>query len=287
MTLGELRALLRSRLHDEVALRILVEEVTGERHAAIALGDQTELSAAQLEQALAFAEAIEHGMPLQHVIGHWSFRALELRVDDRALIPRPETELLVDVALDELRRRRAAGRLAPPRCLDLGTGTGAIALSLVREWPEAIVVACDVDRSALELASENCELLDEEERGRLTLCEGSWFEALDGLDADERRFDVICSNPPYLSAREWAEVDAIVREHDPKRALVGGERGTEQIEQICIAAPAHLLDDGLVVIEIGWLQGPAAIEVARGAGARSASVLPDLASRDRILLARF
>ena len=116
---------------------------------------------------------------------------------------------------------------------------------------------------------------------------GSWFEALDTLDAAERVFDVICSNPPYLSEKEWSEVDAIVRDNDPRLALVGGERGTEQIERILRNAPPYLRENALVVMEIGWMQGAASIEIALREGASSATAAKDLAGRDRLLLARF
>lgn len=284
MTIGELRALLRRRLRDEVAVRVVLEEVTGSRYAGVLAAMDATISATQLERALGFVVAIERGDPIQHAIGHWSFRELELRVDRRALIPRPETELLVEVVLDEMRARVVS---EPVRCLDLGTGTGAIALSIIREWPSASVVATDLDDAALSLATDNAALLSDEERGRLTLLRGSWFEALEPLAPIARVFDVICANPPYLSTTEWADVDEIVRDNDPRVALVGGEVGTEQITQILRAAPAYLREGALVAMEIGWTQGAAAVGIATAAGASDVRVLPDLAGRDRLLLARF
>jgi release factor glutamine methyltransferase len=112
------------------------------------------------------------------------------------------------------------------------------------------------------------------------------------LDRDDsgdgaRRFDVICSNPPYLSVLEWSELDPLVRDHDPFEALVGGAAGTEQIERVVGGARDHLADGGTLVVEIGWSQGPVAAGIAVAAGAAKVEILPDLAGRDRILLARW
>jgi len=289
VTLTELRGLLGERLPDSNALSLLLEEVMCATRSELILQGAREVTDEEFRQAVEFADLVVAGVPLQHVIGHWSFRTLELAVDGRALIPRPETEMVVSVALEEL-DRLSGFRPLPLRCLDLGTGTGAIALSLVSEFADVRVVATDVSSEALALAGENRSKLDEPLRDRLEMRHGDWYAALATTPcatAPAVGFDLICANPPYLSEAEWREVDPIVRDHDPVSALVGGAIGTEQIELILAGASTHLVGGGSMVVEIGWKQGPDAMRLAKSAGAGHAAVFPDLAGRDRILLARF
>jgi release factor glutamine methyltransferase len=272
-----------------MTLSRLLEEVMCASRSQLIVESDREVTEDQCRQAVELVDSVLAGVPLQHVIGHWTFRTVELAVDHRALIPRPETEILVSVALDEL-ARLGTFRPLPLRCLDLGTGTGAIALSLVSECPDVRVVATDVSMEALALAGENRSQLSEPLRDRLELRHGDWYGALvaaGGADPVDVPFDLICANPPYLSELEWRDVDPIVRDYDPVQALVAGEVGTEAIELILAAATGHLTSGGSMVIEIGWKQGPDAMRLARAAGAGHVAVLPDLVGRDRILLARF
>jgi release factor glutamine methyltransferase len=289
VTLRELRELLADRTHDPIAVRFVLEEVVGAARAELVLTPDREISDDEVRRAIAMIEEFVGGVPLQHVLGHWAFRSVELIVDNRALIPRPETELVVEVALGELDRVRQI-RSGPFYALDLGTGSGAIAISLVRERPEVSVIATDVSRAALDLAARNRSNLDLSEQERLELRLSDWWDAV-GIDDDAQvevpRFDLICSNPPYLSVLEWNELDPIVRDHDPFEALVGGAAGTEQIERVIAGVRDHLVDDGALVIEIGSSQGPVAADLGRAAGATHVEILADLAGRDRILLARW
>jgi len=287
VTLVELRSLLTPRLSDPTTLsRVLEEVMCASRSQLVVQGDR-EVSDDECRQAVELVDSVLAGVPLQHVIGHWTFRTVELAVDRRALIPRPETEMLVSVALDEL-TRLGTSRPLPLRCLDLGTGTGAIALSLVSECPDVRVVATDMSLDALALAGENRSQLAEPLRERLELRHGDWYGALvAGEEPVVVPFDLICANPPYLSELEWRDVDPVVRDYDPVQALVAGAIGTEAIELILADAPRHLASGGSMVVEIGWQQGPDAMRLARAAGAAHVVVLPDLVGRDRILLARF
>jgi release factor glutamine methyltransferase len=289
VTLAELRGLLGERLSDPNALSVLLEEVMCASRSQLIVQGAREVTDDEVRQAVEFVDSVVAGVPLQHVIGHWTFRMLELAVDGRALIPRPETEMVVSVALDEL-HRLAGFRSLPLRCLDLGTGTGAIALSLVNEFADVSVVATDASKEALALADKNRAQLAAPLRDRLEIRHGDWYKALAAthcVTAPVVPFDLICANPPYLSEAEWSEVDPVVRDYDPAEALVAGASGTEQIELILAGASTHLTCGGSVVVEIGWKQGPEAMRIARSAGAGHAAVLPDLAGRDRILLARF
>jgi release factor glutamine methyltransferase len=254
------------------------------------------------------------GEPLQYVLGEWSFRSLDLICDPRVLIPRPETEQVVEVALGRLGElvgtKVGSGdtKGAPVRCLDLGTGSGAIALSLAVEVPDLLagrlgpggspatpvgVEVWAVDRSAeaLEVATLNRDRLlgrVPEITRNVHFALGSWFEPLPA--ALHHGFDLVVANPPYVSGREFVDLDDEVRLWEPTGALVAddgvsGVGGLFEIETILGQVETWLVPGGVVVIELSPPQAYAAIDVAR----RSSLVLPvverDLAGRLRMLVA--
>jgi len=220
------------------------------------------------------------GEPLQYVLGVWGFRRLDLVVDRRVLIPRPETEVVVEVALQELRRLGLARR---PTVLDLGTGSGAIALSLATEVEDAEVWATDASPDALAVARANLAGTGSRVAPRVRLAEGRWFDALPRRLAG--RIDVVVSNPPYVA--EGEVLPAEVAEWEPAHALVSGPTGLEAIAEIVAAAPPWLGRPGSLVVEVAPHQAEAAAGMAREAGFASAEVLPDLAGRLRVLVGRF
>jgi release factor glutamine methyltransferase len=242
--------------------------------------------------ARSLAERRAAGEPLQYLLGHWPFRNLDLLVDRRALIPRPETEWVTDVALAELDRLLAVG--GAPTVVDLGTGTGAIALSIAveRSGTGLEVSATDVDPAALELAARNAERVAEHQAaaGAVALRAGSWWEA---LHARERgRISLVVSNPPYVAAEDWTHLDPVVRAHEPYGALVAaagrdGTPGFACIEAILSGAGEWLSRPGTAVIELAPPQADAAVRAAERLGSAEAMVLPDLAGRPRALVARF
>lgn len=243
-------------------------------------------------RARSLAERRAAGEPLQYVLGHWPFRNLDLLVDRRALIPRPETEWVTDVALAELDRLLAVG--GAPTVLDLGTGTGAIALSIAveRSGLGLEVIATDVDPAALELAARNSERVAERDAaaGVVVLRAGSWWEALDSRERG--RISLVVSNPPYVAAEDWTHLDPMVREHEPYGALVAdagrdGTPGFACIEAILSGAGQWLTRPGVAVIELAPPQADAAVRAAERLGAAEAMVLPDLAGHPRALVARF
>jgi len=247
--------------------------------------------------ARSLADRRAAGEPLQYVLGTWSFRHLELAVDRRVLIPRPETEQVVEVALDELARitstRSAdAGSLI---CVDLGTGSGAIALALASEGassgPALEVWATDASPDALDVARANAGSLastDPAAASRVTFAEGSWFEALpEGL---ARRVDLVVANPPYVAEEEYADLDRSVRDWEPRAALVaprgrGGVAGMADIEAVVAGAGAWLRRSGALVVELAPAQAYAAIDAARRAGFARVGTARDLAGRLRMLVA--
>jgi len=220
------------------------------------------------------------GEPLQYVLGLWSFRRLELVVDRRVLIPRPETEMVVEVALDELRRLSGERRLL---AVDLGTGSGAIAISLALEAPFARVWGTDRSEEALAVARANLSGMGAAVATRVRLSAGDWFAALPPNLRGQ--VDVIVANPPYVGAGEV--LPAEVADWEPTDALVAGPTGLEAVAEIVAGAPRWLRRPGAMVIEIAPHQAPAAVELAEAAGFDEVAVLPDLAGRPRALVGRY
>ncbi|MGA8297491.1 MAG: peptide chain release factor N(5)-glutamine methyltransferase, partial [Acidimicrobiales bacterium] len=220
------------------------------------------------------------GEPLQHVLGHWSFRTIDIVVDRRALIPRSETEIVVEYALAELSTMRCE-----PLVVDLGTGSGAIACAIASEHATASILATDVSVEALELARANRDRLDARVARRVELRLGDWYTALQ--KKDRGKVNLVVSNPPYVAEDEWAGLDPVVRDYDPRLALVAGPRGTEAIFEVISGAPGVLAAGGSVVVEIAPWQASAVRDFALQAGAKSVEIRRDLAVRLRVLVARW
>jgi release factor glutamine methyltransferase len=222
------------------------------------------------------------GEPLQYVVGRWGFRQLDLLVDHRVLIPRPETEQVVEVALREL-RRLIAGGVVDPVIVDLGTGSGAIALSLAAEGKKGAVWATDRSADALAVARANLAGMGGRAATRVRLAEGSWWEALpDDLTG---RVSLAVSNPPYVSSGEIASLPAIVADWEPRGALEAGPTGLEAIEAIVADSGRWLDRPGALVVEVSPGLAEAATALASRSGFASVRVEPDLAGRDRALVA--
>jgi release factor glutamine methyltransferase len=250
------------------------------------------ISREQADRVSRLAERRASGEPLQYVLGHWPFRQLDLQVDQRALIPRPETEWLTDVALSELDRLLARGGVAT--VVDLGTGTGAIALAMATERSThgVRVIATERDPAVLELARTNRDRVATrlEAAHDVELRVGSWWDALD--QGDRGRISLVVSNPPYVAAIEWELLDPVVRDHEPYSALVAGPGtdatpGFADAETILAGAAEWLGRPGAAVIEIAPTQATAAAAAAERFGCTEALVLVDLAGRPRALVARF
>jgi len=219
------------------------------------------------------------GEPLQYTLGRWGFRRLDLYLDRRVLIPRPETEVLVERALAE------CDRMGATTAVDLGTGSGAIALALAVERPAlAEIWATDVAEGALAVARANLAGLGRQAT-RIRLAAGSWFAALP--TSLRGRIDVVVSNPPYVAEGEMADLPEEVRAWEPHEALVSGPEGLDDIAAIVGEAPAWLARPGTLLLEMAPHQTRRAEQLARAAGCTSASIWPDLAGRDRILCARW
>jgi release factor glutamine methyltransferase len=261
----------------EQEARWLVQRASGLEGAELILGLE---EPASLRNATFFYDMLERrlrGEPLQYVLGRWGFRVLDLYVDERVVIPRPETEALTQMALEECRRLDA--RLA----VDLGTGSGAIALALAVEWAGIEVWATDASPDALAVARANLAGLGGIGAG-VRLAEGSWYDALP--PELEGVVDVIVANPPYVAEFEVEDLPDEVRRWEPLAALVSGPSGLEAIELIVAGALRWLARPGSLLVEIAPHQSAEVEGMARAAGFGSAAIWPDLSGRDRILLAR-
>jgi release factor glutamine methyltransferase len=218
----------------------------------------------------------ERREPVAYIVGHRAFYDLDLEVTPDVLIPRPETETLVSVALEWLRSRDDAGhaRGGAARVLDIGTGSGAIALAVARHAPWARVVATDVSAAALAVAARNAV------RNRIDRVEfvlGDLFEGVSGS------FDLVVSNPPYVSTQEYPRLEPNVRDYEPRLALHAEEEGLAVLARICREAPTRLKPGGAVGVEIGAAQGGAVAALMRGSGIQNVRIVADLAGHDRVV----
>jgi release factor glutamine methyltransferase len=210
--------------------------------------------------------------PWQYIVGETEFFGLRLKVDRRALIPRPETELLVERCVSLMAR-------PPTRILDLGTGTGAMALALAHAFPAATVLATDKSRGALELAAENTAALGLGDRVKLV--ESDWFSAVETTP-----FDLIVSNPPYLSAGETSATAPEIQNFEPVSALTGRDGGAGDLEIIVRDSLLRLTSGGLLALETGIDQHAALISLMAAQGYVGVSSEKDLTGRDRFVFGR-
>ena len=242
---------------------LLLSEATGLDRARLAAEPEAGVDAAA---ARAFGAMVRRRIvrePVAYILGHKGFRHLELDVDRRVLIPRPETELLVELALE----------LAPATVLDLGTGSGAIALAIADELAEASIAATDTSLDALAVAQANRERLGFTERVRLSY--GS---------LEPGAFELLVANLPYVSEEEWKRLAPEIREHEPYEALVSGPTGLEAIE--LLLGDLSLADDSpaAVALELGEGQAPIVAELVRRAGFERVEARRDLAGIERVVV---
>ncbi|WP_374447989.1 peptide chain release factor N(5)-glutamine methyltransferase [Stella sp.] len=211
--------------------------------------------------------------PLSRILGRREFWSLSFELGPDTLDPRPDTEALVEAALARLGDRERAWRI-----LDLGTGSGCIALALLGELTRATAVGVDRSEAACRIARANAAALGMADRFQVVV--GDWADALAG------RFDLVVSNPPYIASGEIAGLDPEVARHDPPAALDGGADGLDAYRRIVPALPRLLVPGGLAGFEIGWDQAAAVMALLAAAGFADAARVADLAGRDRCLLVR-
>jgi release factor glutamine methyltransferase len=221
-----------------------------------------------------FAEMVRRRVrrePVAYILGRKGFRRIELIVDRRVLIPRPETELLVEVALE----------LKPRTLLDVGTGSGAIALAVADELPDARLVASDISTDALRIAQDNAKRLGLGDRVELV---SRGVHSLRGAEPDGRPFDLLVANLPYVSEPEWEELAPEIREYEPRQALVAGPTGLEAIEALLAEVRKLGRRPGAVALEVGAGQAEAVARLVEGAGYRGVETRIDLSGIERVVV---
>lgn len=237
------------------------------------VAERDAVSPEALARLEAFAARRMTGEPVARILGEKEFYGLPFRLNDATLVPRPDTELLVDLALAWLDGRPSA------RILDLGTGTGAIPIAILANAPGATGVATDLASEALAMAQANATRNGVADR--LTFRQGSWFDPI----APSERFDLIVSNPPYIESEVIETLAPDVRAFDPRLALDGGPDGLAPYRIIAGLAGEHLVPGGAIMVEIGSGQGPAVAALMAQHGFSDVRVEKDLAGLDRVVMA--
>ncbi len=257
----------------------MIEEVSGVTN----LHDyQEQAKPIQLKRLSKLIERRLTGEPLQYVLGRWQFRELDLFVDDRVLIPRPETEILVGYALEECKSKK--NQLDETRSLnvaDLGCGSGAIGLSIAREIQEVSVWCTDVSEGAIAVTRANLAGLGMAGQ-KVSISQGSWFEALPQEMLE--KFDVIISNPPYISDSE--ELPLEVSEWEPSSSLRSGPLGTEDLSFLLNNSIEWLSAEGQLILELAPMQADQMVAEAKNLNFREVQLRNDLTGRDRVLMAK-
>ena len=256
-----------------VDARALLAHVLNRDRAWLIAHETDALARADVERFFALARRRRDGEPVAYLTGEREFWGLVLAVDRSVLIPRPETETLVERALRVLPTER------PTRVLDLGTGTGAIAIALAMERPQAQVVATDASPAALAIARANVDRMKLE---RVRVIQSSWYEALPGADA---RFDLIASNPPYVALGDPHLSEGDLR-FEPRDALCAGRDGLDALRIIVAGARERLVPQGHLVVEHGYDQAEAVRALVAAAGLRFVESARDLAGIPRVAVAR-
>ena len=266
MSTSSIGALLRSNVIDALDARALLRTVLHATDAQIAAHPERELTEDERRKYLNLAWRRRAGQPIAYLTGEREFYSLAFKVTPAVLIPRPETELLVDLALE----RAPAGRAF--RVLDLATGSGCVAIAIAMNRGDAVVTAADVSHEALALARENAGRLG----AAVEFLQSDWFEGLAG-----RRFDAIVANPPYVAASD-PHLEVGDARFEPLRALVAGATGYECIETIVAQAPRYLDPGGWLLFEHGHDQARRCRELLEKAGYQGVISVKDLAGIERV-----
>lgn len=253
--------------------RLMTGAVLGLDLTGLAVEAARVLDDAEAARLAGFAQRRLAGEPVARIVGRKEFWGLDLELGPATLVPRPDTETLVEAVLALVR----AGRVAPPRrLLDIGTGSGALLLALLTEFPQALGVGSDIDEAALATAAGNAH--------RLSLGARTGFVCCDFAAPFTAGFDLVVANPPYIPTAAIASLSVEVRAHDPWRALDGGADGLDAYRRITAQARSLLAPDGLLLLEVGEGQGAAVAAVVAAAGLAMLPSRRDLAGIERVVI---
>ena len=278
MTLRELlqqgRTLLKGVAAPAIEAKVLLLNATGLSEVEFLSSPQRLVRRRDEKRYLRLVEKRLSGAPLAHIIGKKEFWSLTLRVTRGVFIPRPETELLVEKTLE----LAASGKAT---IVDIGTGSGNIALALAAELPKARIIATDISARALRAARLNAQ---DHGLKNVIFVRGDLFSALDGLRL-EGKCDFIACNPPYVSTSDWESLPGEIRNHEPRRAFLGGDTGLEFVRRLVSGAPAFLKPGGHLLFEVGYNQAETAVSLL-GPSWTGISSFSDLRGIKRVIKAR-
>ncbi|WP_051279938.1 peptide chain release factor N(5)-glutamine methyltransferase [Hellea balneolensis] len=253
--------------------RLLVMAATGLTHTELIISGRDFPPAATFDIIADYANRRLAGEPIDHILGYREFYGRRFKVTKDVLSPRPETELLIEAALENLRGKTGA------KILDLGTGSGAIAISILTEENDAQGLAIDMSGAALDIAKENAA--QHNVADRLKVLQGSWFEAV------TEHFDIILSNPPYITDAAMKHLAPEVTGFDPDIALRGGADGLAAYKEIISNAPQYLKPNGIILLEIGYDQGPSVTDLLERRNFSDITTSQDLSGHDRMIKAAY
>ncbi len=255
----------------DIDARLLLIHATGLTRADLIASSQEALSPDLVQKIQALATRRISGEPIDHILGYREFYGLRFKVTKDVLSPRPETEMLVDAALDIIASHPTA------KVLDLGTGSGAILISILGQAVDVSGTAVDISEGALKIAKENAQTHKVD--GRINFEHGAWFAPV------KERFDIIISNPPYITKPAMEALSPEVKNFDPYLALSGGDDGLEAYREIISTAKQHLNYAGKIIFEIGFDQKTSVENLLKAAGFLNVITTKDLAGHDRVVCA--
>lgn len=260
---------------------VLLAHVLGEERLGLYLQYESTVPTASLQAYRGLIRRRAAREPVAYITGRREFYSISLSVGPSVLIPRPETEHLVEALLGQVQTRTGWAGGETLKILEIGTGSGNLCIALASQLPQARIVSLDISFPALSVAVSNVRA-HSECSGRIRLLQGDLFE---GLQPEGARFHLIVSNPPYVPAESWNDLPAEVRDFEPRVALDGGRQGTEVLKRILRDAWRHLLPDGALVLEIGEDQAGSLLGLAEETGKyRGSRVLEDYAGKPRVLV---
>ena len=226
------------------------------------------------DKFICFMENIIKGYPIQYILKEREFMGLEFYLEDGVLVPRPDTEILVEYVIDYINKRYNGKNID---VLDIGIGSGAISLSIANYCKDAEVYGIDIEDIPIKVANINKEKFD---LTNVNFFKGDLFKALDGLDL---KFHIIMSNPPYIASEKIKDLDIKVKNFEPRIALDGGMDGLNFYRQITVESKRYLVDNGLLIYEIGFDQGKSVSDILIKEGFSNVSILKDLQGLDRVV----
>ena len=260
---------------DENAARLLLQYILRTNYSGLMMRAHDVLSEEQLELFQCYVEEHAEGRPVQYITGREEFFGREFLVDESVLIPRPETEELIVCAIDHCRQLFGNRQM---KLVDIGTGSGAIAVTMKKEVPQAQVTATDISPAALQTAEKNAEKLQVDIDFRL----GDLTEPI-----NMEKWDVVLSNPPYIAYEEQAEMSEVVLDHEPHSALFAEEEGLVLYRKLAESLPNLMNKPGFIAVEIGYKQGPAVKKMFQQAFPQAlVEVVKDINGKNRIVFCK-